>query len=426
MVHYPKLIAYCTTYICYTRSPLPVEVVFAHLASLCSMHVIIHPMRNHNIFMPVYRHYFGTFRFITFNHRCDGCYPMEIFVGSIPDDINSRSISPDRKYGYLDVQDGDIIAYATQASEAVYLIVQDGKERIEIEAKILHDNFKHTGNKMYISVHKDNNLSNAYKKIEIEFEVKHWFFDNMHEVLNNLHNGVVRRIFPQKEDFTCKVIADVRLILRHIPKEYENIFHLSINDMEPNQLEAYQVALSCQSGAPPVLISGAFGTGKTCFLSSVAYCFISEAERNGTGVPARVLICAHQQATADTILQTYFGPMLEHESLPLQTKVFRVISNQRNVFPKQKYSRWYRKIDDFKKEACRYFYIPSLVVITTFLTSFKLFPSDYFTHILIDEGAQAREPEAVAPLCLANQRTKIIIAGDARQVSNDLHRSMSK
>ena len=390
------------------------------------MHVIIHPVHNHNIFMPVYRHYFGTFRFITFNHRCDGCYPMEIFVGSIPDDINSRSISPDRKYGYLDVQDGDIIAYTTQASEAVYLIVQDGKETRKVEAEILQDNFKHTGNKMYISVHKDNKLSNAYKKIEVEFEVKHLFFDNMHEVLNNLGNEVVRRIFPQKEDFTCKVRADDRSILRHIPKEYENIFHL-YNNMEPNQREAYQVALSCQSGAPPVLISGAFGTGKTCFLSSVAYCFISEAERNVP--PARVLICTHHQATADTILQTYFGPMLEHESLPLQTKVLRVISNQRNVYPKQKYSRWYRKMCDFKNEACQYFSIPTLVIITTFLTSFKfkgLFPPDYFTHILIDEGAQAREPEAVAPLCLATQRTKIIIAGDARQVSNDLHRSMSK
>ena len=34
----------------------------------------------------------------------------------------------------------------------------------------------------------------------------------------------------------------------------------------------------------------------------------------------------------------------------------------------------------------------------------------------MDEGAQAREPEAVAPLCLATKNTKIVIAGDQFQV----------
>jgi len=39
-----------------------------------------------------------------------------------------------------------------------------------------------------------------------------------------------------------------------------------------------------------------------------------------------------------------------------------------------------------------------------------------FTHILIDEGAQTREPEAVAPLGLADDNAKIVIAGDHLQV----------
>ena len=45
-----------------------------------------------------------------------------------------------------------------------------------------------------------------------------------------------------------------------------------------------------------------------------------------------------------------------------------------------------------------------------------LFSPGFFTHILMDEGAQAREPEAVAPLCLATKDTKIVIAGDSSQV----------
>ena len=61
-----------------------------------------------------------------------------------------------------------------------------------------------------------------------------------------------------------------------------------------------------------------------------------------------------------------------------------------------------------------------VVVVTTFLTGLNIQSTvggKFFTHILLDEAAQAREPEAVAPLCMANQNTKIVIAGDDCQVN---------
>jgi superfamily I DNA and/or RNA helicase len=39
-----------------------------------------------------------------------------------------------------------------------------------------------------------------------------------------------------------------------------------------------------------------------------------------------------------------------------------------------------------------------------------------FTHILIDEAAQALEPECVTPLVMADGNTKIVLAGDHKQV----------
>ena len=62
--------------------------------------------------------------------------------------------------------------------------------------------------------------------------------------------------------------------------------------------------------------------------------------------------------------------------------------------------------------------LQSRLVVTTFLSTIRLHsykPLPY-THILIDEGAQSREPEAVAPLGLADKHTKIVIAGDHMQV----------
>lgn len=40
----------------------------------------------------------------------------------------------------------------------------------------------------------------------------------------------------------------------------------------------------------------------------------------------------------------------------------------------------------------------------------------HFTHILLDEAAQAMECEAIMPLALANTDTRIVLAGDHMQV----------
>lgn len=336
-----------------------------------------------------------------------------MFVGSLPRDISKYSVEPHKKYGCLNVRDGDIIAYATQASESVHLMFHQKNKTRDFEACILRDNYRHTGNNLYISVDEDCALPDFCEEVECQFEVKHSFFDTLHKVLNNLPDEMVRRILPLREDFNGVTRPDVNRILKNVPKEHKDILHL--NDMNEDELVPYKVALSCKSGGPPVLISGAFGTGKTCFLSSIAYCFISEAERNN--VPARVLICAHHQATADIILHTYFGPMLGQKSPHLGVKVIRITSNNYHASSNENYGNLYIAIHDFNTYFREYSSIKRLVVITTFLTSIhlKLYP---FTHILIDEGAQAREPEAVAPLCLADMNTKIIIAGDPRQVRN--------
>ena len=61
------------------------------------------------------------------------------------------------------------------------------------------------------------------------------------------------------------------------------------------------------------------------------------------------------------------------------------------------------------------------VVITTLVTArmlWRFYKSGrlHFTHILIDEAAQPLEPECVTPLVMADKKTKIVLAGDHRQV----------
>ena len=81
----------------------------------------------------------------------------------------------------------------------------------------------------------------------------------------------------------------------------------------------------------------------------------------------------------------------------------------------------YKTVEVFKKEMERNSHRnrQRYLVVTTCQTAKQItdvLPSWFFTHIFLDEGAQMREPEAIAPLCMASQNTKIVIAGDKYQV----------
>ena len=60
------------------------------------------------------------------------------------------------------------------------------------------------------------------------------------------------------------------------------------------------------------------------------------------------------------------------------------------------------------------------IIVTTLVTADMLIKCgvkpDFFTHIFIDEAAQAMEVETLIPLSLATEETKVVLAGDHLQV----------
>ena len=58
------------------------------------------------------------------------------------------------------------------------------------------------------------------------------------------------------------------------------------------------------------------------------------------------------------------------------------------------------------------------IVVTTTSTATRLLvlPPGHFTHILIDEAAQILETEAIIPLTMAGPHTRVVLAGDHRQM----------
>ena len=314
-----------------------------------------------------------------------------------------------RRFGYLIGLSGDQIAYATQASEGAFIV----HEGTKIEVDVLMENFNLVEERLYIALDRSNlekleklktlSVSNApFKsllKLKVEFELKHSYFNNLRTAVKCLSPVVIARIVPEVQIFLANreiLVADL-----HQYRQY----------CSGDQLNALQAIATCPSDGPPIVIAGAFGTGKSRILAIAAHYF----QRKNSEHPARVLVCTQQRTSADTFLDCYLNLMD-----PQEEEVYHIRSSYGSSNPKLE--PFYRSVSDFRRyiERSSYRNRSKFLIITTCMTALQLariVPREFFTHILLDEGAQMREPEAVAALSMAGRNTKIVIAGDQNQVS---------
>ncbi|XP_019861224.1 PREDICTED: uncharacterized protein LOC109589606, partial [Amphimedon queenslandica] len=286
------------------------------------------------------------------------------------------------------------IMYATQASNR-HVTVSIGRHNYV--ANILSCNYSHIDDKLYIcfkgSIHGQSLL-----KVNAKFDVNHNYFVGLNEGVKRISMNVLHRLIPTSEDFKSPP-RDIAIDIRRHP--YGGI------DLDPEQYLALEAILSNQCSAP-VLIPGAFGCGKTRLLAVATECFFREHRETGYHSPCRILICCHHQRSADVFIDDYFSKMLS-KSWPV--KVVRVTSSRHCVgYPGYVQAAHFDN-SPYKNEN-------SFLLVTTFggaLTISRRVEPDFFTHILIDEGAQSREPEALSPFLMANENTRIVIAGDHQQ-----------
>ena len=312
------------------------------------------------------------------------------------------------RFGCIKGLSQDQIAYSTQASEAVFAV----SDSHEVKLKILAENFHHCDDDLYIAFDErdeqllslicsqsirssDMNIGN----VRIEFEVKHSYFNCLIRAIGSLRPEIIERLLPTKQNFR--------------PFSQSLITFSVSQSLDKNQLECLIKILTCDSASPPFLINGSFGTGKTRLLAVASHCLIQQGQLNRE--PVRILICAHHQATVDVMVQNYFGPILLH--YPNLFELIRLISLNKWAQKSyhHQYGKYYKPITELPHG---FEYCPYAVVATTYSnsSSLRILGDKFFTHILLDEGSQVREPEAITSLALASPCTKIVIAGDSHQV----------
>ena len=289
------------------------------------------------------------------------------------------------------------VAYAQQAATCVEITMDGITMCAEIDNKrkelnVINVKFTDKNDNYFLK----SKLTRNPQTLPVCFILKHSYFRNLHTSLARIGRSVIHRLIPNHLN------SEQRRLPRTPYPKTEDLWL----DKE-YQLLALKKMMACDNSAP-FLLTGPFGTGKTRVLATAAINFLKRPAN-------RVLICTSHLQSADAYIDNYFGPMVKYNEMPTNIKPVRLAGNDyvyHGAFP-----RLVKRIMD---ETERNEIMQSSLIITTSLTAPQLINLEVkpFTHILIDEGAQTREPETIAPLGLADENTKIVIAGDHLQVCN--------
>ena len=284
------------------------------------------------------------------------------------------------------------VAYAQQAAADVEITIGDMVVKAEVDASnkeldVIIVKFKNPKPK----------LTDCPQTVLVRFIAKHLYFKNLHISLDRISSKTVNRLFPDH-------LNPNQGRLPRIP--YPKTKELFLD--KEYQLLALKKMMACDNSVP-FLLTGPFGTGKTRVLATAAVTFLRNRHSN------RVLVCTSHVQSADAYIDKYFGPMAESHALPCKVNPVRLVgeNNKYNGNYEHLFKSSYNKQDTNPIKNSR-------LIVTTFLTVSQLvfLKVRRYTHILIDEGAQTREPQTIAPLAsgLVDDDTKIIIAGDHLQV----------
>ena len=339
-------------------------------------------------------------------YRCDGPnYRVTLLRrGYRPHKLDDPNEQDHVRYGLIlseSEECGDIMSYAKQASEGAEIFLSAQKSIVVDQVFASVPDSEDTRSIVIALTQRAGKVvtrcypmaANYYQipdQLSVKFKLKHSYFQRLQQNVEWLPTSVIAKLMPTKSHFT-----GARASVGKMPMSYQQL------KLDGGQLRALE-AIACCNPQTPVLVSGPFGTGKTRLLARAAFQILQD-KRN------RVLVCAHHQASVDTFVE-YFGEMKEDPNRPWWINFVRIIprenyrSNTRTKFP-----QYFKTMRELGGKSYH------LVVSTLGKIPFQ-FGSDFFTHILLDEGAQTREPELIRPLCLANDTTRIVIAGDHFQV----------
>ncbi|KAK1421680.1 hypothetical protein QVD17_24209 [Tagetes erecta] len=186
-------------------------------------------------------------------------------------------------------------------------------------------------------------------------------------------------------------------------------------NLNEEQLSAVEMILGCKGG-PPYIVHGPPGTGKSVTLTE-AILQLYKTKRNTV-----ILVCAPSNSAADHLL----GRLVMENAVNIRKEdVLRLNATARSV---DDIKSEFLDFCSFDQEDTTVFSCPIFeqliryrIIISTYASAALLcaegLPSGHFTHIFLDEAAQASEPETMIPVSHFYRRnTVVVLAGDPMQL----------
>lgn len=185
-------------------------------------------------------------------------------------------------------------------------------------------------------------------------------------------------------------------------------------NLNEEQLTSVEMILGCKGG-PPYVVHGPPGTGKSVTLTE-AILQLYKTQRN-----TRILVCAPSNSAADHMLERLTA---ENVVEILKEDLLRLNASSRSLVDMKSEFLDYCCFDDKEMVFTLPVYEQFLrfkIIISTYASAALLYAeglqTGHFTHIFLDEAAQASEPETMIPMAHFYRRnTVVVLAGDPVQL----------
>ena len=229
-------------------------------------------------------------------------------------------------------------------------------------------------------------------------------------------------LFPERSDLLGEP-AEPRPL---VPFRDTAAFDSSLNE---EQRSAVVEILSGKARQVPYVLFGPPGTGKTTTVAEVVLqAAVHLRKRMPTGSSFHILVCAPTNTAADHLcekLARRLGSKLELLRLMAYS---RSLSDVPEIL--RKLTNWDENTGSFETPDLETLLKPAVVVATLTKAASIVnlgVPRGHFDMIVIDEGGQAFEAEALAPVgCLLGTDGQLVVAGDPKQLGPVVHHSLAK
>lgn len=240
--------------------------------------------------------------------------------------------------------------------------------------------------------HRDGSLYNVhftYNRINMR---------RLYQAIDAAEELDTRFLFPSEYSFESRHIIRTPLV--------------PMSCLNEEQMFSIEMILGCK-GAPPYVIHGPPGTGKTMTIVE-AILQLYRTRKN-----TRILVCTPSNSAADHILEK----LLNEKA---------VVIKENELFRLNAATRSYEDVNPKHIRFCFFddliFQCPPMcallryrIIISTYMSASSLLAEGvqrgHFSHIFLDEAGQASEPETMIPIssfCQSN--TVVVLAGDPMQL----------